>query len=214
MTGPEMKTMFEGLVDDKLDDTLIYQLFNEAKFEIEMERAWEALKDVDSSQSIGTGHNYLTSKPLPTRFLTPLGLYVGTDRNPYDLIMFEERERFRDMSRRWYFKIADSTFYVCGTPTSGSVLNLFHTKSSADISATQDWTFPTIAHPLIPIKAAKLFYPIDRVEKGRAYDDRWKIQEDVCRRGLLMWDQRLKKMAGKRRYPFIPSTHSDIVSDY
>lgn len=212
MTFDEMRTMFYGLVDDKLDDVLLTQLFNQAKFEIEQERPWEALKDVDQSLSIGSGHTYTTAKALPTRFLTPLALFVGDSRIRYHQIPFEERERYKDITNRWYLKLLDSNFFICGNPTSGSTIYFFFIKSSADISATQDWTFPTIGHPLIPIKAAKLFYPIDRVEKGRAYDDRWKVQEDIARRGLHLWDSRLSKETRKgNRYPFDPKTHSDIA---
>ena len=206
-----MITMFEGLVDDKLDTTLIYQLFNMAKNEIEIERQWEALKELDESQSISSGHTYTTVKSLPTRFLTSLSLYVGDDRIPYQQIPFEHRERYKEMTHRWYLKQIDNNFFICGTPATGTI-HLFFIKSTADISASQSWTFPSLAHPLIPIKAAKLFYPIDRIEKTRAYDDRWLIQENIIRRQLHAWDARLKKEAAKHhKYPFIPSTHSNIV---
>ena len=207
-----MITMFEGLCDDKLDTTLIYQLFNMAKNEIEIERAWETLKELDNSQSIASGHTYTTAKSLPTRFLTALMMFVGDDKIQYKQIPFEERERWKDITHRWYLKLKDSNFFICGTPTQGDTINLFYIQSTADISASQSWTFPTFAHPLIPIKAAKLFYPIDRIEKSRAYDDRWQIQENIIRRQLHAWDARLKKDAAKHsKYPFIPATHSNIV---
>ncbi|MCL5071591.1 MAG: hypothetical protein M1308_11965 [Actinobacteria bacterium] len=206
-----MITMFEGLVDDKLDTTLIYQLFNMAKNEIEIERQWETLKELDESQSISSGHTYTTAKSLPARFLTSLSLYVGDDRIPYQQIPLEHRERYKEMTHRWYFKMIDSNFFICGTPATGTI-HLFFIKSTADISSSQSWTFPAFAHPLIPIKAAKLFYPIDRIEKTRAYDDRWLIQENMIRRQLHAWDARLKKEAAKHhKYPFIPSTHSNIA---
>jgi len=212
MTLDEMKTMFEGLVDDKLDDTLLENLFNMAKNEIEIERPWEVLKELDSSNTIASGHTYTTAKTLPTRFLTPLLIFVGDDRIQYKQIPFEERERWKDITHRWYLKQKDSNFFICGTPASGSTIYFFYMQSSPDISGSQDWTFPSFAHPLIPIKAAKLFYPIDRIEKGRAYDDRWQIQENLIRRQLHAWDARLKKDAARHsKYPFIPATHSNIV---
>lgn len=211
MTGPEMVTMFNGFVDDKLNDDLIYQLFNNAKFEIEQEREWEALKDLDETQSIEAGHTYTTEKDLPTRFLTSMNVFVGDSRTPYEQIQFELRERYRDASNRWYLKLIDNKFFICGVPVVGSTIFFFFVKSAADITDSVPWSFPTIGHPLIPIKAAKLFYPIDRIEKGRSYDDQWKVQEDLSRRGLHLWDARLKKKT-KNRYPFNPSTHPRIVT--
>jgi len=211
MTGPEMKTMFEGLVDDKLDDTLIYQLFNLAKNEIENERDWEALKEVDESQVISAGSNYLTQYTLPTRYLHTIKLYIGTDILPYDQIDFTDRNRYKDNSNRFYVKMKDSKLFICGAPTAGSAINHFYIESSPDISASVDWSFPSIGHPLIPIKAAKLFYPIDRVERTRAYSPEWKTQEDLSRRMLIQWDSKIKKGMYKSLRRTDLSSHSDKI---
>lgn len=208
MTGPEMVTMFNGLVDDKLDDTLIYQLFNLAKNEIESEREWEALKEEDSSNSIGASHTYLTALTLPTRFLTPIKLTIGDDRIPYVQIRYEDRRRYQDIARRWYLKMKDSTFFVCGKPQSGRTVYLVYVQSSADISASTSWTFPSYAHPLIPIKAAKIFYPVDQREKSRSYAPEWMAIENGIRRQLHMWDARLKKSTDRR-----PITAEDLRKD-
>jgi hypothetical protein len=211
MTGKEMKEIFEGLVDDKLDDTLIYHLFNQAKNEIENERDWEYLKELDEAQSISAGSTYLTPYNIPTRYLHTVKLYVGDERVPYDQINLEDRNRFRDSSRRFYLKMKDGKFYICGSPVAGSVISHFYIEGSEDIAEATTWSFPTIGHPLVPIKAAKIFYPIDRVEKTRAYSPEWYEQEKYCRRMLHQWDAKIKKGTHKGDRFTDLSSHPNVI---
>ena len=212
LTGAEMKTAFEEIVKSKMDDTLFYQVLALAKAEIEMERPWQILQELDTSQTIGASHVYTTAKTLPTRFLTPISIFVGDDRVQYIQIPFSERERYQDTAHRWYLKRKDSTFFICGKPESGKTINFFFVKSSVDISSTTTWEFPDWAHLLLPIKAAKLHYPIDTGEKGRSWDDRWLVQENRIRRALLMWDARMAKEANRHSKRGIDySSHPNIV---
>ena len=211
MNLAEMKTMFEGLVDDKLDDTLLEQLFNRAKSEIEMERDWEYLKEIDDTLTIQANSNYLTQYALPTRFLFPLTLYVGADRIPYQLVPLQERNRWRDITHRYYLDQKNSKFHICGTPAADPIY-FFYIESTPDITSAQSWTFPSFAHPLIPIKAAKLFFSMDRVEKGKSFSPEWERQENLIRRMLHQWDAKLKKNAvNSSKFPFYPSTHPNII---
>lgn len=193
MTGDELKTTFKEIVDGQVSDILMFQLFNEAKMEVEMERPWEILKEMDSSNT--TSGNYLTGKTLPTRFLTALSLRIGNDRISYEAVPFEDRELWKDASHKYYIKLKDNQFFICGSPQTGQTIYLAHTQYSADIDESSEWGFPSWAHLILAIKAAKLYYPIDTGEKVRSWDDRWKIQEDVIMRRLISWDTRLKRFA-------------------
>jgi len=198
LTGAQLRAAFEEMVDDKLSDELTYQLFNLAKNEVESDRAWEILKEIDSSQV--TSGNYLTAKTLPSRFINALSLRVGNDRIGYEPVLFESRELFKDASHKYYIKMKDGTFFICGAPQSGQTIYLAHTVESPDIDENTSWVFPSWAHLLIPIVAAKLYYPVNTGEKVRAWDDRWRVEEKVLMDRLARWDMRLKRSSSRSTY--------------
>lgn len=207
-----MKEMFQEITDDTFGDTVLYRFFNMAKTRVESQRPYQQLLAYDASQSISSGHTYLTQYTLPTRFLAPGIIYLGDDRVPHKQISMMERERFRDAAFRFYLDMKEGKFGICGAPNAGRTIKHYHFASTQDISATVDWTFPAWAHPIIPISAAKLFYFADRISKGRSMAPEWALMEKEIDAELQLWDNRLVKEARKAgQYPFLPKTHPNIA---
>lgn len=209
-----MQTQFRAIIDDKLDDTLELQLANLAKTEIEEDRDWEFLVTLDESISSSSSDTYTTSHALPTRFLRPLdeGLYIGNDQIPYILFPYKQRDRYKNIARRWYIDHKNSLYYIAGTNISGTHHH-FYIGGTADITTGQAWTFPSRFHPILPIKMAELFYPVNTGEKVRAWDDRWVLQYRVLFDSMVKWDHRLKSVAAKgaARMPNY-DTYPNVVS--
>ncbi len=187
MTGTELKTMFEELVDDTLDEDLTYQIMNQAKDEIEAEREWEMLKKLDSSQTAST-----SEKTLPTDFLSPIILYIGNQ--PQYQVPFEQQHLFSNTSLRWVLKMATGKYQLLGSPTSGT-LNFYYIYQTDDLTSGTSPVWPAKFHKLIPFKMAELYYAIDQGEKGLSWDDKWEKQYKMIHSLMVNWDANLKKRA-------------------
>lgn len=213
LTGTEMKTAFEEMVDDKMpSDTLFYQLANLEKNIVEAERAWEILTELDETLSIGATHTFRTTLALPSRYLYTVMLYCGDLRAPLKQIPFAEMLRYQDAAQRYYIKRKDSSLFICGKPQSGSTVHHFYTAESADIAAGVTWTFPSWSHLLIPIRLAKKFFAVDRGEKARAMDDRWLVAEREIVNALVHWNNKLIKEAVKNgEMPVDYSSYPNVV---
>lgn len=214
MTGTEIKTLFETLVDDStVDSTTAFQLMNIAKNEVEAERPWEMLKAVDTASSTASGDTYATAKSLPTDFGTSLELYVGDDTIPYMQIPFDQKEKFKNIDRRWFIDMANSNFHLCGTQTETKTLRLFYIKATDDIAAGTSPVWPTRFHGIIAYKMAELFYALEAGEKGRSWDDRWSRNYQMLKDQMIYWDANLKIDAAQNAtlnqdYSY----HDDIVT--
>ena len=193
-----MKTLFEEIVDDTMpSDTLLYQMFNLEKNLIERERLWEFLLDLDETLSIGASHTFRTALALPSRYAFTAAIYVGDLRAPLKQIHFTEMLRYQEAMQRYFIKRKDSTFFICGKPVSGSTIHHFYSGESADIASGVTWSFPSWSHAVIPIRAAKKFFAIDRGEKGRSWDDRWTVAEREIVNALVHENHKLIKEAVK-----------------
>jgi hypothetical protein len=196
MTGAELQTMFEELVDDSMDETQFLIFLNAAKNEIEAEREWNFNRAFDNTKSVATGDTYLTAKALPTRFLMPRKLYFSDDISPLLIIPFEERERYKDIYKRWYIDWANSNFHICGSSGAvGKTLNLYYGQSTADITLSTSPVWPSMFHPLIGFKAAEMW------ASGSDGDDlNFKMSRENLRlatnlkKSMILWDAKIKTM--------------------
>lgn len=199
MLGSEVKTMFEGLVEDSMDETLTYQLMNRAKGQVETSQDWEILKKLDSSKTALVSDTWNSpGKALPTDFFLPRKLYVGTDRVPYDLIQFEGAQNFQSVSRKWYIDLRQALFFLTGSVSGSQTLYLYYIYGTTDFTAanagTTTWPFPDRFHPLLAFKMAELWFAKDMTELGRSWDRKWLKEYRDLWNDALLWDSRLKVM--------------------
>lgn len=131
MTGTEIITDFEGLIDDSLDTDIEVSLLNKAMHKIIGKIKPRTLLSLDTSQTATTGDIYTTFHNLPTDFLIPDSrgiIYVGTQQ--YRQIPMERREMYKNSGNVWYIDYKNSRYALCGR-----------------VGSSQTITFPYIAKP-------------------------------------------------------------------
>ena len=158
MTGDEIKTMFNEIVDDEMDDIQFYIFLNAIKNRIESYRDWNFLRAFDNSLTVNAGDTYLTAKTLPTTFHSPRALYFHGDRSPLMMIPFEEREIYRDTYRRYYIDWVNRTLSICGaTGAVGKTLDIFFRRQTPDIAAGTSPVWPEAFHALLGFEMADVW---------------------------------------------------------
>lgn len=216
MLSEEIKELFEELVDDNtMDATVVYHLMTAAKDEIEYDRAWEYLKAFDTSITVSSSGSYLTANSLPALFREPLSVRVGSSRQEHLQIPLEQREMFKDTAHRYYLDMANNNIHICGNVGSDSTLYLAYVANTPDLGAGVTPSMPARFHKLIAYQMAKMFYAAEAGEKGRSWDDRWKVFYEELRMQMVHWDARLKIKATQNVGMSLDfSADPNIVSDY
>lgn len=162
MTGTTIIQVFEDIVDDQsLSDTFKLQLMNSAKDEYESLRPWEHLKVLSTALSTSASDTYTTAKSLPSDFVSPINVYIGDDRIPYVEIPFSEKQRYRDLNRRYAIDYANSKLHLMGTHTGGQTVYVNYIKQTPDITASTSPLFVARFHPVLAYRMAALFFDID-----------------------------------------------------
>lgn len=190
--------MFEGLVEDSMDETLTYQFMNLAKGRVESAVDWEILKKLDQTLTALTTDTWNNpGKTLPSDFYLPIqdGLYVGDEIRPYDLIAFQKSHLFRSTPRKWYIDHRQSKLYLTGTVSSSKTINLYYIYATADIATGTEPVWPDRFHPILAFKMAELWFAKDQTEPGRSWDAKWQKEYLELWNSMLQWDTRLKVIA-------------------
>lgn len=217
MIGSELKTMFEGLVGDTMDETQFYIFLNVVKDRIESVRDWNFNRAFDNSNTVSAGDTYLTAKTLPATFLSPKSVYFHGDRSPLILISFEEREFYKDAYKRYYIDWLNSTFSICGaTGAAGKTIDIFFARQTPDITATTSPVWPSSFHPILGFFAAEIFQASpDQDLDGlslRAARENLRFGTDF-QKSMIAWDAKIKTMEYNARNSqgIDISTYPDVV---
>ena len=195
MTGTQIIEQFETIIDDTLDQTQELIILNMAKSQIEGGRDWNFLRAYDGSITANASDTYLTAHTLPTGFLSPRKLYLNGELTPYMLIPFEERDRYKDIYKRWYIDWINQQFFLCGKVGQATAIHLFFQKYTDDVTLTTSPQWPTIFHPLIAFKMAEIFMSgmeADEVNRAMAPANRL-IQKELLNQ-MILWDAKMKTM--------------------
>ncbi len=195
MIGSEIIEEFNTIWDDELDETQALIIMNMAKNQIESSRDWNFLRAFSNSLTATPSDTYLTAKALPTDLLLPRKLFLNGEITPYMLIPFEERDRYKDIYKRWYIDWVNRQYFLCGKVGQTFTINLFYTKFSDDITLTTAPVWPSIFHALIGFKMAEI------VMSGSDSDDLNRTMAPANRliakellNGMIKWDSRIKTM--------------------
>ena len=205
MTGAQIVTKFENMVDDVLDTDFVYQLLNDAKDEIESSQIWlQLLKE--TSYVVASGYSFTSALgALPTRFALDVRVIEDNSNVEYEKVGFDDRVQKENNPLGYFIDLANGNFYLTGSNHAAATLYLYYTDYSADITSATSWVFPSRFHFIIPLKMAELYYAADAGEKGRAWDDRWSAQYERILGRMMSWNDSLK-VRNRQSYRSQPSS--------
>lgn len=160
MDGAAIIAFFENLIGESIDQDFALDLLNNAKDLIESDRPWRILIKEDSSQTFGSGDDYLTQKSLPSDFFydykVVLGDAAGESFTDYDPIPFEYRRRFKD-SQRYYIDLVNDKIHICGSVSQTYTIYLYYIYATPDIATGTSPVWPARFHKLIAFLMAELY---------------------------------------------------------
>ena len=212
-TSTEIRTFFEGLIDYSLDDTLTYNLMDQVDKELAAMRNWEILKNLDESLSASPSDSYTTAKALPTRYMKTLTLFVGDDIVPYRQVAFELRERFKNRGRFFFVDFANSNYYLASPPASASTLHHWFMKYPPTMIAGVTPVWPSQFLAYHAYKMAEKFFAIDLGEKGRSWDDRWRLYANDLLNQMIKWDAMMKHQSIQNQSLAVDYSSDPLRSD-
>lgn len=166
MTGSELYTLNTQLLGgNAMDETLFYQLLNNAKDIREKMRDWMRLRTEDTSIVFTASDTYLSTKSLPARFIRPYQFYdeygclagpflitAQGDKMPLKPIKFEQRYDYRNTEGYYYLDMKNNT--IGRTGTTAGTLHLFFIQGSVDISALTTWALSDIGGVMLAYDVA------------------------------------------------------------
>lgn len=153
MTGAELKTMVESILDDTVDETLFYQLANVAKNRAEDSRPWMMLRALDSSQTATAGNTSTTPIALPTAWRRTYKLMVGRDMQ-FEQVPFDEQHQWRNSANKFCIDVANSVYYLLGAIGTADTIYHYYIKTTDDITSATSLVWPTRFHPIIAYEVA------------------------------------------------------------
>lgn len=179
MTGAEIKTFAEGLLDDNVtwSDEHFYTLLNVAKTKVEELKLWQFLKKTYSQSATSS---LIT---LPSDFAEDYKVLVGTTE--YFPIPFEEQYAYANMSNTYYIDWANGQIKLLGSNISGT-LYLFYKRFTDDIAETTSPVFPARFHPLLA------YYVVAVHQAGTDSDDIMARMSPVNRQAAFELERAMK----------------------
>lgn len=217
MTGQDIIDRFQDIVDDAVEsDEQALFLLNVAKDAIETEHDWYFLRSIDTSTAVVAGDNYLSMKTLPTDFLFPIAFYLQNDISPLIIIGLQQRDRYKDIYKRYYIDYKNRQFALCGNNSGPRGIIIHYGAQSPAIALDTAPTWPTAFHPYLAFKMAEMW------GSGEDADEiNFKMSRENLRQGnellkaMKLWDARLKLIeynAKNERHADL-SSYPDVVGD-
>ena len=199
MTGAELKTMTESILDDTVDDVFFYQLLNVAKNILEDERTWMYLKKLDSSQTASTGDQSETSRALPTDWRRTYKMMIGRD---YRLtqVPLDEQHLWRNTSNRYCIDVANSVYYLLGVVGQADTIYHYYIKTTDDIASATEWVAPSRFHPILAFMVAGyIMMGVDADDIFARMSPENKIMAETLKASMIAWDMQLQMSAQDNR---------------
>ena len=200
MTGTEILALFEDIIDDSWDEDSAFLLMDSAKVAVEEDRPWEFLKTEDSSKSRAVGDTFASTKALPTNFGRDYKMYVGDSLIEYFPVPFEERRRYRNLSRRYYIDMVNLVMGFCGVAASAETIYLQYLKTTTTLTSANKaltiLTWPTRFHPYLAFKMAEIYFAgIDADDITARMSPKHAQTAKMMYSAMVRWDTALKLRA-------------------
>jgi len=192
MTGAQLKTMVDTILDDSIDDIFFYQLLNIAKNTLEDERTWQFLRKLDSSKTATGGDNSEVAIALPTDWRSTYKLMVGKDFK-YIQVPFDEQHIWRYTSSRFCIDVANSVFYLLGTIGASDTIYHYYIKTTNDIESGTEWVAPSRFHPILAFMVAGYYMNgVDADDIFARMSPENKIMAQTLKASMIAWDMKLQ----------------------
>lgn len=226
MTGSELKSIFEEIIDDSVSSEMFVTLIENADDELRGERDWAFLKD-RLSITRAAGDTYETAHALPVTFdrVSLDTEAVRSDRTTYRQIPFDSQEDYKDSDGYYYFKYNISSevweIYFTGTAASTETVKIAHQKRGTEMTvdnhedATVVWPGRKGAY-LAWLAASRVSGGIDGDEINFRMSEYQERTLRVMHQALVSWDAkiRLRAMGGatpiRRDRPVIGDNQIDL----
>lgn len=153
MTGSEIKTMTETILDDTVDDVLFYQLANVSKNRIEGLRPWMMLRALDSSKSSTAGNASETAIALPSSWQRTYKLMVGKEQL-YTQVPFDDQHLYRYSPNLYVVDVANDQYYLLGAIGASDTIYNYYIKKTDDITPTTSPVWDDRFHSIIAYEVA------------------------------------------------------------
>ena len=216
MTGNSLKTYFEFLVDDSIEDGRFLDIIQIAARRLWTQRPWEFLKtSVDTtSATVGT-----TTYSLPSDFLLPLPIWAG-DVQIYPIAR-DQRRLFRNSFNRYYLDIKNSNFIFTQSPTKEDIIYFDYIYNPTNLALDDvdiETTIPGFLgafHPLLAYEAAKTFFYQDTGAKSDSWASEHQAEYNNLYRQMVDYDHALKTSAQNSAIPdiYYPSNNSNVIDE-
>jgi len=186
MTGSEIITMAEDLVDEDIAETIALHLINNKINEIEAERDWNYLKTTSATLTALSTDTYLTAKTIPTDCDVILKLEVGTQE--YKPRGIEEINSKKDIAG--YYFIKGSSFYLSGTISETKTITITYKKISTEITAATAPNIPTRFQKMLSFFLAADFYIMDAGEKNMSWQRELEVKGEKLLNQMRLWNSK------------------------
>jgi len=210
MTGAELKTIFEELIDDNVSDDLFFAMLENADQELRDERDWAFLRAKTTIARVSSDV-YTTAHSLPANFdrVRLQDDAVRSDSRVYHPIDFDEQETYKDAEGYYYLAYDDATglwkIYFTGTGVTDTVYVLYQkrgTEITADNDDTQESIWPGKRAMVLPwLVASRVTGGIDGDEINFRMSPEQKNTFRELKQALVSWDTKfkLRAMGGRTR---------------
>ncbi len=204
MKGVDLRTAFEGLVDDGPGIAQTYRLFTQAKNKIETELKLKVLENTDQSQIWSPGDTYLTLKTIPADFRQMLRVFAG--RFEFWPVSSAQKIRYQNAVRRYYIdhrlQVAGSAALgLMGSTGSAQTITQVFLMKTDDLTEDNEETngiilWPDEFQPLIPYVAAGIYQANldpDDISVRQAVSQ--KVEAQNILDSMIAWDHDIKLAA-------------------
>lgn len=207
MTKSQIITKAQLYLDDtsELSTQEFSDLFDKMYRRVNADRPWEGTK-AEHSDTTSTSVAYI-SLPADFLFLTanynntdasyeagrPV-VFVGSNYEPYQVVSWSDRRRYRENDGYCYVDIGNSRLYFTKQPTSAKAVEFDYHKQMPALTTSDSPWFPEEFHDMLYHFMVSDDFMIQHSDKAKSYQkENWGAAEDILER-MAYWNAQLVQM--------------------
>jgi len=194
MTGDEIISQFEWLVDDEtIDEDQELVLLNLAYDRLNTMRVWNYLATSEESQTIAAGTTAY-SEPSDMLYPTAVKYYDSSGDGYYrlNLVPYSQKARHWNVSTYVYYDAKNSNFVFTKDPSgaeyAGKTLVIEYQYQPTQLTTATSPVFNRAFHPLLAYEMARHYFYNDQGEKSRAWNKELDSEYNRMLSEMIRWD--------------------------